>query len=133
MSVSTTWDVVCRLAMLLALHPWCQSARHARCSCGQELCPCRGLRVHGSAHRLLRYAYVLQPHTGRLMGSGPDRGGEVEPLLPVQSGQPSAVAPQRRDWDLLLTAETHNFPCAVAPYPGAGKARAASPCTFPNP
>ncbi|KAK9837421.1 hypothetical protein WJX81_001177 [Elliptochloris bilobata] len=47
------------------------------------------------------------------------RGGEVEPLLPVQSGAPCAVAPQRRDWDLLLTAETHNFPCAVAPYPGA--------------
>lgn len=44
----------------------------------------------------------------------------MEPLLPVQSGEPSAVAPQRRDWDLLLTAETHNFPCAVAPYPGAG-------------
>lgn len=27
--------------------------------------------------------------------------------------------PQARDWDVLLTAETHNFPCAVAPYPGA--------------
>jgi hypothetical protein len=26
--------------------------------------------------------------------------------------------PKGRDWDLLLTAETHNFPCAVAPYPG---------------
>lgn len=26
---------------------------------------------------------------------------------------------QARDWDVLLTAETHNFPCAVAPYPGA--------------
>lgn len=57
----------------------------------------------------------------------------MEPLLPVQSGQPSAVAPQRRDWDLLLTAETHNFPCAVAPYPGAGNARAAIPYTFSNP
>lgn len=47
------------------------------------------------------------------------RGGAVEPLLPERSGAPCAVAPQRRDWDLLLTAETHNFPCAVAPYPGA--------------
>lgn len=28
------------------------------------------------------------------------------------------MAPQDRDWDILLTAETHNFPCAVAPYPG---------------
>ena len=26
---------------------------------------------------------------------------------------------EARNWDVLLTAETHNFPCAVAPYPGA--------------
>eukprot|EP00775_Hariotina_reticulata_P008987 gene8987-9160_t len=47
------------------------------------------------------------------------RGFEVRPLLPLNPGGPSALAPQKRDWDLLLTAETHNFPCAVAPYPGA--------------
>ncbi|GBF90353.1 hypothetical protein Rsub_02459 [Raphidocelis subcapitata] len=47
------------------------------------------------------------------------RGGRVKPILPLHPGGPSALAPQDRDWDLLLTAETHNFPCAVAPYPGA--------------
>ncbi|CAL5220912.1 g3007 [Coccomyxa viridis] len=47
------------------------------------------------------------------------RGTNVEPVLPLNCGSPSALAPQPRDWDLLLTAETHNFPCAVAPYPGA--------------
>lgn len=46
------------------------------------------------------------------------RGFKVRPLLPLNPGGPSALAPQGRDWDLLLTAETHNFPCAVAPYPG---------------
>jgi hypothetical protein len=46
------------------------------------------------------------------------RGFKVKPLLPLNPGGPSALAPQARDWDLLLTAETHNFPCAVAPYPG---------------
>ena len=46
------------------------------------------------------------------------RGTKVEPVLPLNCGSPSALAPQPRDWDLLLTAETHNFPCAVAPYPG---------------
>jgi len=46
------------------------------------------------------------------------RGGPVTPLLPVKCGGPSPLQPQSRDWDLLLTAETHNFPCAVAPYPG---------------
>jgi phosphoribosylformylglycinamidine synthase len=39
-------------------------------------------------------------------------------MLPINCGSPSALAPQDRDWDVLLTAETHNFPCAVAPYPG---------------
>ena len=42
----------------------------------------------------------------------------MEPVLPLNCGSPSALAPQPRDWDVLLTAETHNFPCAVAPYPG---------------
>lgn len=46
------------------------------------------------------------------------RGGPVTPTLPLVPGAPSALAPQKRDWDVLLTAETHNFPCAVAPYPG---------------
>ena len=46
----------------------------------------------------------------------------MRPALPLSVGGPSAVAPQPRDWDVLLTAETHNFPCAVAPYPGAALA-----------
>ena len=47
------------------------------------------------------------------------RGGAVAPILPAAPGSPSPLAPTPRDWDILLTAETHNFPCAVAPYPGA--------------
>ena len=39
-------------------------------------------------------------------------------LLPQSPGSPSPLEPTSRDWDILLTAETHNFPCAVAPYPG---------------
>ena len=46
------------------------------------------------------------------------RGFNVKPMLPALPGSPSPLMPQHRDWDLLLTAETHNFPCAVAPYPG---------------
>jgi hypothetical protein len=46
------------------------------------------------------------------------RGFEVSPLLPSSPGAPGPLAPRRVDYDLLLTAETHNFPCAVAPYPG---------------
>ncbi|KAK9844820.1 hypothetical protein WJX74_007244 [Apatococcus lobatus] len=47
------------------------------------------------------------------------RGTEIEVLLPMTAGAPCPLLPQQRDWDILLTAETHNFPCAVAPFPGA--------------
>lgn len=47
------------------------------------------------------------------------RGFPVVPMLPERPGEPGPLSPQHRDWDVLLTAETHNFPCAVAPYPGA--------------
>lgn len=39
--------------------------------------------------------------------------------MPSKPGQPSPVEPTTRDLDVLFTAETHNFPCAVAPFPGA--------------
>lgn len=43
----------------------------------------------------------------------------MQPLLPSTAGSPSPLQPKAVDWDVLLTAETHNFPAAVAPYPGA--------------
>ena len=47
------------------------------------------------------------------------RGFVNTPLRPVNAGGPSPLAPRMVDLDLLLTAETHNFPSGVAPYPGA--------------
>ncbi|BBN14710.1 phosphoribosylformylglycinamidine synthase [Marchantia polymorpha subsp. ruderalis] len=47
------------------------------------------------------------------------RGRVVEPLRPSAPGTPSPLSTIKRDLDILFTAETHNFPCAVAPFPGA--------------
>jgi phosphoribosylformylglycinamidine synthase len=47
------------------------------------------------------------------------RGFVNTPLRPTSAGGPSPLAPRPVDLDLLLTAETHNFPSGVAPYPGA--------------
>ncbi len=47
------------------------------------------------------------------------RGFKTTPLFPVSPGGPSSLDLVERDLDLLFTAETHNFPCAVAPYPGS--------------
>lgn len=47
------------------------------------------------------------------------KGFLVKQLRPVQPGSTCPLETAARDLDILFTAETHNFPCAVAPYPGA--------------
>ena len=59
------------------------------------------------------------------------RGGLVTPILPVNPGQPSPLEPQERDLDILFTAETHNFPCAVSAAAAALRRLKAETCNFP--
>ncbi|KAM7499295.1 hypothetical protein LguiA_023709 [Lonicera macranthoides] len=47
------------------------------------------------------------------------KGFLVNQLRPIQPGSTCLLSPSTRDLAILFTAETHNFPCAVAPYPGA--------------
>ncbi|KAM7492012.1 hypothetical protein LguiA_034933 [Lonicera macranthoides] len=47
------------------------------------------------------------------------KGFLVNQLRPVQPGSTCPYSLSTRDLAILFTAETHNFPCAVAPYPGA--------------
>ncbi|XP_047325711.1 probable phosphoribosylformylglycinamidine synthase, chloroplastic/mitochondrial [Impatiens glandulifera] len=47
------------------------------------------------------------------------KGFQVNQLRPLQPGSTCPLDIAIRDLDVLFTAETHNFPCAVAPYPGA--------------
>ncbi|RLN46938.1 hypothetical protein BBJ29_006374 [Phytophthora kernoviae] len=47
------------------------------------------------------------------------KGANIVTLGPVNPGEPSAVQERSLESHLLLTAETHNFPSGVAPFPGA--------------
>lgn len=47
------------------------------------------------------------------------KGFPVKHLRPMQPGSTCPLNTSDHDLDILFTAETHNFPCAVAPYPGA--------------
>ncbi len=47
------------------------------------------------------------------------RGYAVQTIVPGQPGHPCAVVPVTADYDVIFTAETHNFPSGVAPFPGA--------------
>lgn len=46
-------------------------------------------------------------------------GYECWTILPEQPGQPAPFAPKRVHYHIIFTAETHNFPTGVAPFPGA--------------
>jgi len=47
------------------------------------------------------------------------RGFTAPALLPKRPGQPGPLELRALDLDLTFTAETHNFPSGVAPFPGA--------------
>jgi len=47
------------------------------------------------------------------------RGYRIRTLLPQSPGQPGPLRQGEVDYDILFTAETHNFPSGVAPFPGA--------------
>jgi len=47
------------------------------------------------------------------------RGFEIVTILPAAPGRHSRFQSVRVPYDLIFTAETHNFPSGVAPFPGA--------------
>jgi phosphoribosylformylglycinamidine synthase len=46
-------------------------------------------------------------------------GYDIKTVIPSQPGEPSAFVEKEVCYNVLLTAETHNFPTGVAPFPGA--------------
>ena len=47
------------------------------------------------------------------------RGYPIRTIVPTTIGEPSPFAFSDRTCDIIFTAETHNFPSGVAPFPGA--------------
>jgi len=47
------------------------------------------------------------------------RGCNVSTIVPETPGKPSRFVDGTVDYDVIFTAETHNFPTGVAPFPGA--------------
>ncbi len=47
------------------------------------------------------------------------KGYNINTLIPENPGAPAAFQETKRAYHLILTAETHNFPSGVAPFPGA--------------
>ena len=47
------------------------------------------------------------------------RGYPIRTIVPSEIGKPSPVVQSDLEYDIIFTAETHNFPSGVAPFPGA--------------
>jgi phosphoribosylformylglycinamidine synthase len=47
------------------------------------------------------------------------RGYPIRTLMPERPGQPGRMVPAEAEYHIIFTAETHNFPSGVAPFPGA--------------
>jgi len=47
------------------------------------------------------------------------RGAVISTILPEKPGRPCRFTYQDRQYHIIFTAETHNFPSGVAPFPGA--------------
>jgi phosphoribosylformylglycinamidine synthase len=47
------------------------------------------------------------------------RGYDITTIVPETPGSPSPFKKAKRRHDIIFTAETHNFPSGVAPFPGA--------------
>ncbi len=47
------------------------------------------------------------------------RGFRINTILPETPGRPSRFVMNRPEYNIIFTAETHNFPSGVAPFPGA--------------
>ena len=47
------------------------------------------------------------------------RGYDIDTIIPARPGLPSSMEKRRLTYHIIFTAETHNFPTGVAPFPGA--------------
>ncbi len=81
-----------------------------------------GEDVADSLMAVVRAPYLANPGNSVIAfadNSSVIRGHRLRTLAPTRSGAPGPLVPTEVDNHLLLTAETHNFPSGVAPFPGA--------------
>jgi len=81
-----------------------------------------GKEVPGNLLGLVKEAWKANPKNSVIAfsdNSSAIRGFEVRTIQPSKPGGPSPFKEESRQYHILFTAETHNFPTGVAPFPGA--------------
>ncbi|MFO7587659.1 MAG: phosphoribosylformylglycinamidine synthase [Gemmatimonadota bacterium] len=81
-----------------------------------------GRELPGSLMRVLKAPLDANPRNSVIAfrdNSSAIGGYRIRTILPERPGGPCALRAEEVDYHLLFTAETHNFPSGVAPFPGA--------------
>ncbi|MBE0425424.1 MAG: phosphoribosylformylglycinamidine synthase [Nitrospirae bacterium] len=71
---------------------------------------------------IIKYPLKTNPNNSVIAfkdNSSAIRGYKIFTIIPEKSGKPSRFKKEILDYYIIFTAETHNFPTGVAPFPGA--------------
>ncbi|MBI4824540.1 MAG: phosphoribosylformylglycinamidine synthase [Nitrospirae bacterium] len=81
-----------------------------------------GKEIPQSLMEIVRAPYEASPGNSVIAfkdNSSSIRGYEIKTILPEYPGRPSRFISKDVGYNIIFTAETHNFPSGVAPFPGA--------------
>src|SRR3989338_8063053 len=81
-----------------------------------------GKEISENLMQIVKEPYKRNPNNSIIAfkdNSSAIRGYKIQTILPASSFQPSAFSLREVTYHIIFTAETHNFPSGVAPFPGA--------------
>ena len=81
-----------------------------------------GKEISENLMQIVKEPYKRNPNNSIIAfkdNSSAIRGYKIQTMLPANSFQPSAFSIREVTYHIIFTAETHNFPSGVAPFPGA--------------
>jgi phosphoribosylformylglycinamidine synthase len=81
-----------------------------------------GKEIPESLMKIVKEPYRRNPNNSVIAfkdNSSAICGFNIKTLMPEKSGSPSKFKEKDVDYHIIFTAETHNFPTGVAPFPGA--------------
>ncbi len=81
-----------------------------------------GKEIPGNLMKIVKATYDANPNNSVIAFSDNSSaiiGRDITTIIPETIGKPSAFRAAQRKFHIIFTAETHNFPSGVAPFPGA--------------
>ena len=81
-----------------------------------------GKEIPGNLMKIVKATYDANPNNSVIAfsdNSSAITGYDITTIIPETIGKPSPFRQTKRKYHVILTAETHNFPSGVAPFPGA--------------